>query len=212
MDLYWSLSTWFPREPGESFESDLQGLWCWRLCSTVWTSISVKGGWGGDMWPEAHKMHQLTHVTRKKTDILDTQTPLWCALLSESKLKSEAVNFFLWKSINKSWAFMKEIKNLCPKAFGSWTVKHRAASVFPARLCPLRIMWSVSFTLNWRRDRENQNVVGTGMWTGLLVSAEKHTAVDWGVCYCISWSIAQCIYIQRGGIKSWDSVKLPLLR
>lgn len=28
MDLYWSPSTWFPREPGESFESD---LWCARL-------------------------------------------------------------------------------------------------------------------------------------------------------------------------------------
>lgn len=46
------------------------------------------------------------------------------------KLEREAVAFgdrgklFLWNSINKRWAFMKEIKNLCQLAFGSWIVAH----------------------------------------------------------------------------------------
>lgn len=42
MDLSWSLSTWFPREPRESFESDLQWRWCWLLYSTVGTDITTE--------------------------------------------------------------------------------------------------------------------------------------------------------------------------
>lgn len=63
MDLSWSLSTWFPREPRESFELDLHWRCCWLLYSTVGTNITVSVLWEICPWV----LRKLTQDSKQDT-------------------------------------------------------------------------------------------------------------------------------------------------
>lgn len=65
MDLSRSLSTWFPREPRESFESDLQRRWCWLLYSTGGTNITAECHMGNVPW----EVHEINSGLRKQDSL-----------------------------------------------------------------------------------------------------------------------------------------------